>query len=58
MQFSQVYLGLKNYDKAIEYLEKAYIEHERMLIYLKVHYFYDPIRNDPRFVKIINEMNF
>ncbi len=58
MKFTLVYLGLKNYDKAIEYIEKAYIEHEPGLIYLKVHYFYDPIRNDPRFVKIINEMNF
>ncbi len=58
IKFTIVYIGLKNYDKAIKYIEKAYIEHEPGLIYLKVHHFYDSIRNDPRFVKIINDMNF
>jgi hypothetical protein len=43
------YLGLGEYDQAFAWLEQAYKEQSNILQWLKVHPFFDPLRNDPRF---------
>jgi hypothetical protein len=42
-------LALGNYDEALVWFERAYQEREGNLQWVKVHPFFDPVRNDPRF---------
>ena len=49
------YLGEK--DRAFEWLEKAYEERDGVLIYLSVHPWWDPLRDDPRFNDLLRRMN-
>jgi TolB-like protein/DNA-binding winged helix-turn-helix (wHTH) protein/tetratricopeptide (TPR) repeat protein len=42
-------LALGNYDEAFVWFERAYEQREGILQWLKVHPFFDPVRNDPRF---------
>jgi len=47
--FVNAYLGLGESDQAFVWLEQAYKEQSNILQFLKVHPYFDPIRNDPRF---------
>lgn len=49
-------LALKNYDEAFEWFEQAYQEQSNILQFLKVHPFFDPVREDPRFVNLIHRV--
>jgi TolB-like protein/DNA-binding winged helix-turn-helix (wHTH) protein/tetratricopeptide (TPR) repeat protein len=42
-------LALGNYDEAFVWFERAYEQREGILQWLKVHPFFDPVRNDARF---------
>jgi len=42
-------LALGNYDEAFVWFERAYQEREGILQWLRVHPFFDPVREDPRF---------
>ncbi len=44
-----IYIGLHKPDLAMDWLEKAYQEHEDTLVWLKRDPIYDPIRPNPRF---------
>jgi len=55
---AHLYTMLGMYDEAILWLEKGYRERSVMMITLKHGWFWDPIRDDPRFIKIYNKMNF
>jgi hypothetical protein len=50
------YLGLGDYDQAFVWFERACQEQSNILQYLKVHPFFDPVRNDPRFVDLIHRV--
>jgi len=52
------YLGAGDYDRAIEWLEKAYEVHHPGLPYIGVSPRYDPVRSDPRFQDLLRRMNF
>ncbi len=52
------YVQLGDTEKALYWLQKAYENHTRDMIYIKVEPIYDPIRSDPRFKKIVEQMNF
>jgi hypothetical protein len=52
------YLGVGDYDRAIEWLEKAYELHHPGLPYIGVSPRYDPLRSDPRFQDLLRRMNF
>lgn len=58
MAFVHVYLGLGDTDRALEYLEQAFNDRDYELIVLKVSWWFDPIRGDPRFQDIVRRMNF
>jgi pentatricopeptide repeat protein len=51
--FVNGYLGLGENDQAFAWLEKAFQEQSNILLYLKVHPFFDPIRADPRFADLV-----
>ena len=42
-------LALGNYDEALVWFERAFEKREGILQWLKVHPFFDPVRDDPRF---------
>jgi eukaryotic-like serine/threonine-protein kinase len=48
-----VHIGLGDYDRAIEYLEKSYEEHSHWLIYLHIDPSMDELRGDPRFQRLV-----
>lgn len=50
------YLGLGENEEAFVWLEQAYKEQSNMLQFVKVHPYFDPIRNDPRFVDLVHRV--
>ena len=54
--FVNAYLGLGEYDQAFAWLERAYQEQSNILQFLKVHPFFDPLRDDPRFVELVRRV--
>jgi TolB-like protein/Tfp pilus assembly protein PilF len=54
--FVNAYLGLGENDEAFVWLEQAYKEQSNMLQFVKVHPFFDPIRNDPRFADLVRRV--
>ncbi len=56
--FINPYLGLGDYDEAFVWFERAYQEQSTILQFLKVHPFFDPVREDPRFKDLLRRVNF
>lgn len=54
--FTYAYMGFNDKTQALNFLEKAYGEHSVSLTALKVDPLYDPIRNEPRFRKLLLHM--
>lgn len=50
------YLGIGDNEQAFAWLEQASKEKSNMLQYVKVHPFFDPIRNDPRFADLVRRV--
>jgi TolB-like protein/Tfp pilus assembly protein PilF len=50
------YLGLDQNEEAFVWLEQAYKEQSNMLQFVKVHPYFDPIRNDPRFQDLVRRV--
>ncbi|MEO6970120.1 MAG: tetratricopeptide repeat protein, partial [Chthoniobacterales bacterium] len=51
-----VYLGLGEYDQTFAWLEKAYTDHDVRLSFLRVDPKWHPVRDDPRFVSILQRI--
>jgi TolB-like protein/Tfp pilus assembly protein PilF len=51
--FVNAYLGLDDHDQAFAWLERACQERSTILQYVKVHPFFDPVRDDPRFADLV-----
>jgi TolB-like protein/DNA-binding winged helix-turn-helix (wHTH) protein/Tfp pilus assembly protein PilF len=54
--FANAYLGLGDNEQAFAWLEQAYNEQSNFLQWLKVHPFYDPLRDDPRFKNLLHRV--
>jgi TolB-like protein/DNA-binding winged helix-turn-helix (wHTH) protein/Tfp pilus assembly protein PilF len=54
--FVNAYLGLDDTDQAFIALEQAYKEQSNILQFIKVHPYFDPVRNDPRFVDLVRRV--
>jgi tetratricopeptide (TPR) repeat protein len=52
-----VYAGLGEKGQALDWLEKAYEEHNEPLIWVGVDPKLDPLRSDPRFVRLLQRLN-
>jgi serine/threonine-protein kinase len=50
------YIGMGNNDQAIAWLEKAYAAHSNSLTALKVDPIYDPLRGNPRFQNLLQQV--
>jgi len=51
-----IHIGLGENDRAIEYLEKSYMEHSHWLIYLHIDPSMDALRSDPRFQDLLRRV--
>ncbi len=51
-----IHIGLGEYDRAIEYLEKSFEEHSHWLIYLHIDPSMDGLRDDPRFQDMLSRV--
>jgi TolB-like protein/Flp pilus assembly protein TadD len=54
--FVNAYLGLGDNEQAFVWIERAYQEKSNILQFAKVHPFFDPLRDDPRFVDLLHRV--
>ena len=54
--FVNAYLGLDDKEQAFAWLERGYQEQSNILQFLKVHPYFDPIRDDPRFKDLLHRV--
>jgi tetratricopeptide (TPR) repeat protein len=54
--FVHIYIGLREKDKAFEWLDKSYLEHSNSLVWLGVSPLFDPLRSDPRFDNLLRRV--
>ena len=54
--FVNAYLGLGDNEQAFVWLERAYQEKSTILLFLKTHPHFDPIRSDPRFADLLHRV--
>ena len=52
--FVNAYLGLDDREQAFAWLDRASQEHSNILQYLRVHPYFDPLRDDPRFDALLH----
>jgi serine/threonine-protein kinase len=55
--FLNAYLGLGDTEQAFVWMERAAEERSNIMQFLKVHPFFDPLRNDPRFAEYLRRAN-
>jgi TolB-like protein/Tfp pilus assembly protein PilF len=53
---AEVYLGLGDRDRALEWLQKAYKAHSPFLLNIGVSRMFDPLRGDPRFIALVRKV--
>ncbi len=56
-QIAMAYVGINEFKPALDELEKSVKDKEIYLYFLKVDPFFFPLKNEPRFRAILNEMN-
>jgi TolB-like protein/Flp pilus assembly protein TadD len=54
--FVNAYLGLGDNEQAFAWLDQGYTEHSNILLFVKVHPYFDPIRGDPRFAELVRRV--
>jgi TolB-like protein/tetratricopeptide (TPR) repeat protein len=54
--FVNAYLGLGDKEQTFVWLDRAVQERANLLEYVKVHPFFDPLRNDPRFKELVHQV--
>jgi serine/threonine protein kinase/Flp pilus assembly protein TadD len=54
--FAGIHIGMRENDRALEYLEKAYEEKSHWLIYLHIDPSMDTLRHDPRFQDLLRRV--
>jgi hypothetical protein len=50
------YVQMKDTSHALDWMERAYREHDHDLVYLRVDHVWDSLRGDPRFRELLNRM--
>ncbi len=55
--FAMIYIGLRDFDQALDWLEKAVDEREGQAVDMNVGVFFDPLRSHPRYKALLRKMN-
>ena len=55
---ASIHAGLGQREEAIEWLERAFDEHDSSLVWLKVHPRFDALRGEPRFEALLARLKF
>jgi serine/threonine protein kinase/Tfp pilus assembly protein PilF len=55
--FVWIYTGLREIDKALDWLEKAIDERDGLVLHCHIDPFYDPLRSHPRYPALLRKMN-
>jgi serine/threonine-protein kinase len=55
---AMVFIGLGELDTAFEWLDRAFEARDDELLHLRLSPFYDGIRGDPRYQRLVRRMNF
>lgn len=58
VQIAYVYVGLGEHEQALQMLQRARQEHSWELVFVREEPWFDPLRSDPRFQKLLADMNF
>jgi serine/threonine-protein kinase len=58
MAFAMIHAGLGETAEAIEWIDKAYEGRDIMSVWLKIGWWFDPLRADPRFQHALERMRF
>lgn len=53
---AQLFVHLRDWDNALEWLNRGYESRDSLLIYLKADPAWDPIRSDPRFIELVRKV--
>jgi hypothetical protein len=53
---ARIHLGLREFETALDWLEKGLEERSYWMVFLKSDPVYDPIRSHPRFHKLLNTL--
>jgi tetratricopeptide (TPR) repeat protein len=51
-----VHIGLGETGQALDWLEKAYDEHDLWMVFLRVDSLFDPVRSEPRFMALLEKV--
>jgi len=54
--YTTIYANLRNKEKALEFLQQCLKQRQWQLILLKVHPYWDTVRDDPRFVEMLQKV--
>ena len=57
-QYAEIYAQLRDKERALSWLERAWAIRDGGLISIRIDPFLDPVRGDPRFEAIVKRMNF
>lgn len=52
------YMGLRDHERALEWLDKSRSEGDPKITFLKVDHIWKPLHSNPHFVALLNELNF
>ena len=55
-EIASLYSDLEEKDQAFHWLDVAYQECDRNLLFLKTWYLLDPLRSDPRFAELVRKV--
>jgi len=55
---AQVHMALGDKERAIDLLEQAYKQREPLMVFMKVEPKWNELRSEPRFIELMNKMNF
>jgi hypothetical protein len=52
------YIGMGDMEKALDWLERSYAEHDVQMLWLNTASMFDSLRDEPRFQVLLKKMNF
>lgn len=55
---AMVHLGLKNYEEAVDWLERSFEARNSQMVYIKESPYFDPLRSNERFIRLVDRIKW